>query len=281
MQSAPQFLSSRLKDRVAVVTGAAQGIGLAIAQRLAADGARVIFSDINIQLARCGARKSVNKGDVAAALYVDVRRLSSIRKLVRKTKALFGPIDILVNNAALQPIQDFFGVTESNWNNLMAVNLRGPFLCGQAVARQMKTRGGGVIINVVTTNSFTARPDMVPYAASKGGVTMLTRGMAVALSPLGIRVVEVAPGTTETPNSAGQLRNKSKVRELVERTPIGRIGTPEEVASVVAFLASDDASYMTGSTVFVEGGRMALSPTSKPLKHVKSTDLSRNRAAAP
>ncbi len=228
-----------------------------------------MLADINVALAERGARKVAGAGYSAAAAFVDVRRFASIRQLIRKTNAGFGPIDILVNNAALQPIQDFFKVTERDWNDLMAVNLRGPFLCGQVVAAQMKKRHSGVIINIVTTNSFTARPDMVPYAASKGGVSMLTRGMAAALSPLGIRVMEVAPGTTATPIQAAAMRQKAKVQELLSRTPIGRIGTPEDVAAAVAFLASDDAGYMTGSTVFVEGGRMALSPTSNPLKHVK------------
>lgn len=269
MPSTPQSSSRRLKDKVAVVTGAAQGIGLATAKRLAAEGAHVVFADINLALAKRELRKSLSMGYSGAAIFVDVRRLDSIHQLIRKTNALFGAIDILVNNAALQPIQDYFKVTQRDWDELMAVNFRGPFLCGQAVAAQMTKRKRGVIINITTTNSFTARPDMVPYAASKGGVTTLTRGMAAALSPLGIRVMEVAPGTTATPISIGSLRNKSKVRELLTRTPIGRIGVPDDVASVVAFLVSDDAGYMTGSTVFVEGGRMALSPTSKPLKHVK------------
>ena len=251
------------------MTGAAQGIGLATAERLAVEGAHVVFADINIERVKRELRKSLSMGYSGAAIFVDVRRLDSIHQLIRKTNALFGAIDILVNNAALQPIQDYFKVTERDWNDLMAVNFRGPFLCGQAVAAQMTKRKRGVIINITTTNSYTARPDMVPYAASKGGVTMLTRGMAAALSPLGIRVIEVAPGTTATPNSFGSLRDKAKVRTLLSRTPIGRIGVPDDVASVVAFLVSDDAGYMTGSTVFVEGGRMALSPTSKPLKHVK------------
>jgi glucose 1-dehydrogenase len=249
----------RRGDRVAIVTGAGQGIGFAIAQRLSREGTRVVLGDVDAAAVRRSARQIAREGGRAIAVHVDVRRCGSVVRFVNRAEARCGRVDILVNNAAVQPVHDFFQVTERAWDEVLDVNLRGPFLLSQEVARRwVAAKRRGVIINLASTNSVVARADMVPYAASKGGIAMLTRAMAVALAPHGIRAVAVAPGTIDTPNTRPALRDAARRRRILARTPIGRIGTPADIAGVVAFLASDDASYMTGTTVFVDGGRLAL-----------------------
>ncbi len=248
----------KLKDKVAIVTGAGRGIGLAIARRFAEEGAKVALGDIDRKAVEENARQIAREGGHALGVRVDVARKAELERFVERTIRTFGPVDILVNNAAYQPRQSsFFEIPEAEWDRIIDVNLKGPFLLSQLVARQMVGRGG-VIINLASVNSVVAHPDLVPYAASKGGISMLTKGMAVALAPYGIRVVAIGPGTIQTAATADLLKDPEALARVLSRTPLGRIGRPEEIAAVAAFLASDEAGYMTGTTVYVDGGRLAL-----------------------
>jgi len=249
----------RLHQRVAIVTGAANGIGLACARRFAAEGAKVVLADLD-QAA----------GDAAAAslpdarfVCTDVSRRADVDALVARTLEWHGRIDALVNNAGITHACEFLDVAEEDFDRVLAVNLKSMFLCGQAVARVMvRQRVHGAIVNMSSANAVMAIPNQVPYVVSKGGINQLTKVMAVALAAHGIRVNGIGPGTilTELAKKA-VLTNEDARRRILSRTPLGRCGEPEEVAAVAAFLASDDASYLTGQTIYPDGGRLALNYT--------------------
>jgi NAD(P)-dependent dehydrogenase (short-subunit alcohol dehydrogenase family) len=183
--------------------------------------------------------------------------------MIAATMDAFGQIDILVNNAGVTHAADFLDVTEDDFDRVMRINLKSMFLCGQAAARQMvKRQQGGCIINMSSVNSELAIPNQVPYVVSKGGINQLTRVMALNLAPHGIRVNGIGPGTILTELAKKAVLGSAEARRtILSRTPLGRCGEPEEVAAIAAFLASGDASYMTGQTLFVDGGRMALNYT--------------------
>ena len=248
----------KLADKVAIVTGATQGIGLACAQRLIGEGASVMLVDIKPE----GAQMAASLGAQARFFEADVSQKADVDAMVQATLDAFGRIDILVNNAGVTHAAEFLDLAEEDFDRVLRVNLKSMFLCGQAVARHMVTQGAGCIINMSSVNSTLAIPNQVPYVVSKGGVNQLTHVMSLSLAQHGIRVNGVAPGTilTELAKKA-VLASPEARRTILSRTPMGRCGEPEEVASVVAFLASDDASYMTGETLFVDGGRMALNYT--------------------
>ena len=248
----------RLAGRIAVVTGAARGIGRATAERLLAEGAKLVIADIDAPtLARTAAEIGTSANVLART--TDVTRKGEIDQLVATAVAHFGGIDIMVNNAGIAPVVDFLDVTEELLESVLSVNLKGAFYGTQAAARQMIAQGrGGVIINMSSINSGLANPTVAPYAISKGGLNQVTSTAAVAFAPHGIRVVGVGPGTIMTDMVAGAFVQSAGNHAILSRTPLGRYGQPEEVASVVAFLASDDASYMTGETVYVDGGRRVL-----------------------
>jgi len=248
----------KLRGRVAVVTGAAQGIGRACAERLLAEGANVVIGDINEQRLIETARE-IGAPDRVAALVADVSVKAQVDALVAKAVESFGRLDIMVNNAGICPIVPFLDVTEETYDKVLAVNLKGAFLGTQAAARQMIAQGeGGVIINMSSINSGLANPNVAPYAISKGGMNQVTGTAAVAFAPHGIRVVGVGPGTIMSEMVAGDFVNSAGHQAIMMRTPMGRYGQPEEVASVVAFLASDDASFITGETIYPDGGRRVL-----------------------
>jgi NAD(P)-dependent dehydrogenase (short-subunit alcohol dehydrogenase family) len=248
----------RLAGKVAVITGAARGIGRATAERLLSEGAKVVVSDIDVQQLNKTAAE-IGTADSVLALRADVSKKSEVIDLVEAAVSRFGGIDIMVNNAGIAPVVDFLDVTEELLSRVLDVNLKGAFYGTQAAARQMIHQGkGGVIINMSSINSGLANPTVAPYAISKGGMNQVTSTAAVAFAPHGIRVVGVGPGTIMTDMVAGAFVQSAGNHAILSRTPLGRYGQASEVASVVAFLASDDASYMTGETVYVDGGRRVL-----------------------
>ncbi len=244
-----------LKDKVALVTGAGTGIGQAIALRLGAEGAAVVA---NYSRSKEGADEVVEQltkaGGRAIAVQADVSSAADVSAMVERATKELGRIDVLVNNSGIETATPILDVTEAEWDLIMAVNLKGAFLCLQACGRVMRSQGGGSIVNVSSVHEDLPFPGYAPYAASKGGLRMLMRNAAVELAPLHIRVNNVAPGAIATPINRVEMADPAKVRALAEIVPLGRMGEPEEVAEVVLFLASDLSSYVTGSTYYVDGG---------------------------
>jgi len=252
----------RLQGKVAIVTGAARGIGLAIAKTFIAEGAKVALADV---LVDDTGREAAALGPSALAVPTDVGDAAQVRRLVAQTVERFGRLDVMVANAAVQAEIPFLDLTEAEFDRVIRVNLRGTFLCGQTAARHMVQTGTrGVIINLSSVNAVVAHAVLVHYAASKGGIAMLTKGMAVALAPHGIRVVAIGPGTVNTPINANFFSMPGMKERFLMRTPLGRIAEAEEIARVAVFLASDDASYVTGTTIYADGGRLALNGIMAP-----------------
>jgi NAD(P)-dependent dehydrogenase (short-subunit alcohol dehydrogenase family) len=253
-----------LKDTTAIVTGAARGIGLAIAKRFVAEGARVVLADV---LERDGAIEAKRLGAAAHFVPCDVGDATQAHNLVEAAgKAFGGDVDVLVNNAGIMHGAAFLELKETDFDRVLRTNLKGAFLVAQATARKMVAqveagKAPGAIINMSSVNATVAIADQIPYCVSKGGVAQLTRAMAIALAPHGIRVNAIGPGSIMTEMLSGVNADMDARRRLISRTPLGRIAEPDEVAAVAAFLASSDASYMTGQTVFVDGGRLALNYT--------------------
>ncbi|GJI95659.1 glucose 1-dehydrogenase [Rugamonas sp. FT107W] len=248
----------KLSNKVAIVTGATQGIGLACAQRLVAEGAKVMLVDIKPE----GASAAATLGDQARFFAADVSQKCDVDALVAATLAAFGRIDILINNAGVTHAADFLDLTEDDFDRVLRINLKSMFLCGQAVAREMVKQRSGCIINMSSVNAELAIPNQVPYVVSKGAINQLTKVMSLNLVTHGIRVNGIGPGTILTELAKQAVMASPEARHtILSRTPMGRCGEPEEVASIAAFLASDDASYMTGQTLYVDGGRLALNYT--------------------
>ena len=256
-----------LAGRVCVVTGGAQGIGEACIRRFARENAHVVIADVADERGMALARE-------VGGLYVhcDVGDKAQVDALVARTVAEHGRIDVLVNNAGIFKAADFLDVTEADFDAVLRVNLKGAFLVGQAVARVMasaEARTGisgsalrGSIINMSSVNAVLAIPTIASYNVSKGGISQLTRAMALALIDKGIRVNAVAPGTIATELAAKAVLTSDEAKaKIMSRTPMKRLGEPSEIADTVAFLASDAASYITGEIVVVDGGRMVLNYT--------------------
>jgi len=254
---------AELKDKVALITGAARGLGFAIAKRFIEDGAKVVLSDID---EKTGVEAAKSLGANAHFVACDVGDANAVDALVKAAVEKFGALDILVNNAGIVSPADFLDVKEADFDRVLRVNVKGSFLAGQAAAKQMvaQIKSGkkpGAIINMSSVNSVVALPNHAPYAVSKGGVAQLTRVMALSLAPHGIRVNAIGPGSIATDMLASVAKDPALKRKLLSRTPLQRIGRPEEIASIASFLASDDASYITGETIFADGGRLALNAT--------------------
>jgi NAD(P)-dependent dehydrogenase (short-subunit alcohol dehydrogenase family) len=249
-------------DRVAIVTGAAQGIGAACVQRLAAGGATVALWDVDAERGTALAESLLVQGRRAAFFRCDVSRKAEVEAALAATLAAFGRVDLLVNNAGIFRAAEFLDITEADWDAVIGVNLKGAFLVGQAVARAMAGSGGGAIVNMSSVNGVLAIPSIVSYNASKGGIDQLTRGMALALADRTIRVNAVAPGTIATELAKNAvLGSEAAKQRIMSRTPMRRLGEPDEIAGVVAFLLSDAASYLTGEIVYADGGRLTLNYT--------------------
>lgn len=249
----------RMQGKVAAITGAANGIGLAIAERFVKEGASVVMNDVNAEALKEAAdrlKMPHEAGD--ASLKADADRL------VARTVEAFGRIDVMVSNAGVTNTPaEFVDLPEEEFDRVLRINLKSQFLTGQAAARRMIAQGdGGVIINMSSVNSRLAIPTMTPYAVSKAGSTQLTNVMAISLGGHGIRVNAIGPGTilTELGRKAVLGDEAARLRAL-SRTPIRRFGEPEEIAGVAVFLATDDSSYITGQTIYPDGGRMGLNYT--------------------
>ncbi|MFN0264642.1 SDR family NAD(P)-dependent oxidoreductase [Tepidamorphus sp. 3E244] len=259
-----------LKGKCAIVTGAAQGIGRAVAERFARDGARVVIADVDDEAAETAAADIVKAGGEARAVKCDVASRLDIRNLVTRTLNWFDEIDVLVNNAGISHSADFLEIEDEDFDRVLAVNLRGSFLAGQAVARQMVKQveaGGepGAIVNMSSVNAVFALANQVPYSISKGGISQLTKVMALSLAPHGIRVNAIGPGSIMTEMLEKVVWSDPAARaKVLSRTPMGRVGEPREIASVAAFLASTEASYITGQTIYADGGRLPLNYTVEP-----------------
>jgi NAD(P)-dependent dehydrogenase (short-subunit alcohol dehydrogenase family) len=253
----------RLADRVALVTGAAEGIGVACAQAFAREGAQVFITDVNEDAGRREVLRLRSEGFPVSFAACDVSRKDQVESAIQAAVNEFGRIDVLVANAGIVHAAEFLDLKEEDFDRVIAVNLKGIFLAGQAAARQMVKQGeGGAIINMSSVNAVLAIPNQVPYVVSKGAINQLTKVMSLALAPHHIRVNAIGPGTilTDLARSA-VLGNKEAERKILSRTPLGRMGDPGEIAKVAVFLASDDASYVTGQTVYADGGRLALNYT--------------------
>ncbi len=253
-----------LDGRVAIVTGAAQGIGAACARRLAAEGAKVVLCDVADDAGSAGAEAINGGGGAARYVHADVGEPLDVRNLIAEALDAFGRVDVLVNNAGIVDDVPFLELKVDEFDRILRTNLRGAFLCGKAAAKQMVAQredgsdNPGAIVNLASINAVFGLPDHVAYAVSKGGIQQLTRSMAVALAPHGIRVNAVGPGTIETPLIADVVKTPEFRQTVLSRTPMGRIGQPDEIAAIVCWLASDQASYITGETIYADGGRLSL-----------------------
>ncbi|MER8961204.1 SDR family oxidoreductase [Mesorhizobium sp. M0701] len=250
------------KDKIVIVTGAARGLGLACAERFLADGAKVVMVDILENAVRSQAERL---GDNATWLTADLSEITQemAKGIVDKATDHFGGVDVLINNAGIIHFDDFVDFPEAAFDRVQRVNLKAPFLIGQAAARAMIVQGrGGSIVNMSSINAILAVPNSVAYAVSKGGITQLTAVMAVDLIRHNIRVNAIGPGTILTDMvKSSVLANEHQRHMILSRTPSGRCGDPAEIASVASFLASKDASYIVGQTIFADGGRLILNYT--------------------
>ena len=244
----------RLKDRTAIITGGARGIGRAIGERFIAEGARVMLADIDAEgLAQTAA--ALDCGHCPA----DVARKGDIDRLVQAAVAAFGHIDILVNNAGITHAANFLDLTEEDFDRVLAINLKSALFGTQRAAKLMQA--GGSIINMSSVNAVLGIPTQIPYAVSKGGLRQLTNVSALSLAPRGIRVNAIGPGTIMTDLARSIMTDKTVEHRMLSRTPLGRFGSPEEVASIAVFLACEDSSYVTGQTIYPDGGRLGLNYT--------------------
>lgn len=249
-------MSMRLEGKVAAVTGGDQGIGRAIVERLAAEGADVALC---YRANKAGADEVVaqvqKSGRKATAIQCDLAKVADGQRFIAEAVMQLGRVDILVNNAGLEKHADFWDVTEQDYDTVLNVNLKGPFFVTQAFVRhRMQAKGGGKVINVSSVHEELPFPHFTSYCASKGGIKMMTRNLSIELAPLGITINSIAPGAIETPINRALLNDPVKLKSVLENIPLKRLGKPEDVASVAAFLAASESDYVTGTTYFVDGG---------------------------
>lgn len=246
-----------LKDKVAIVTGGGQGIGAAIAQLFAENGAKVVIAEIDEEAGEEREAMLREKGLDVTFIKTDVADEESVKNMVKKTVELYGGVDILVNNAAIMSVKSIFERTLEEWERVIRVNLTGPYICSRYAAEEMIKRGGGVIINIASTRALMSEPDTEPYSASKGGLLALTHSLAISLAKYRIRVVAISPGWIETSRwKKSKLRSEPKLRPIDhEQHPAGRVGDPMDIAHICAFLADNEkAGFITGVNFVVDGG---------------------------
>jgi glucose 1-dehydrogenase len=247
--------SCRLTGKRAVITGAAQGIGKAIAERFAAEGAALLLADIDADGVQALAAVLGQQAIVA-----DVSRKAEVGAVIARAAELWGGLDILVNNAGITHACELDALEEDDFDRVFATNLKSALWATQGAARIMGP--GSAVVNMSSVNAVLAIPNQIPYAISKSAMKQLTNVTALALAPMGIRVNAIGPGSIETEMLAGILAEDAGARDrILSRTPLGRCGTPDEVASVALFLASEDSSYLTGQTIYPDGGRLGLNYT--------------------
>lgn len=250
-----------LQGKVAVVTGGSLGIGAGVVRRLAEEGVSVTLDyHIHSDAADAVATEIRNKGGKVLVVQADVSQVTGIQTIIAQTVQAFGRLDILVNNAGIEEPTSFLDVTEASFDRQIGVDLKGPYFAAQAATRQfLKQGGGGVIVNISSVHEDLPMVGNAVYCAAKGGLRMLTRTLATELARDKIRMVNIGPGAVATPINKATLDDPQKRAALIGEIPLNRIATPEDIAAAVAWLASDEASYVTGTTLFVDGGLMVYS----------------------
>ncbi|WP_260704650.1 SDR family NAD(P)-dependent oxidoreductase [Edaphobacter flagellatus] len=251
-------MAGRLAGKTAIVTGSSSGIGQSIAIRLASEGANIVVDYRNHPEGADATKQQIETvGAKAIVVHADVSKLADTQQLVDQAWQQFGGCDILVNNAGIERAADFWEVTEADYDAVLGINLKGAFFLTQAFVRRLRdAKRPGRIVNISSVHEDMAFPHFSTYCASKGAMRMLARNLAVELGPLGITVNNIAPGAIMTPINTSLLDDKPKLDALLKNIPLGRMGKPEEVAGLAAFLASDEAAYITGSTYVIDGGLM-------------------------
>jgi len=249
-----------LTNKVAIVTGARRGIGKGIALMLARAGAKVVVSDIDENECQKVVEEIKKIGSDGLAIKCDVTNRKEVEEMVKKTIEKFGKVDILVNNAGIAPFKPFLEMAEEEWDRVLAVNLKGYYLCAQAVAKEMIKKGWGRIINIASVAMGQVGigfPNLTHYCASKGGIVALTETLALELTPKGINVNVVSPGVIATEMAKPVIEDEKTKQAILARIPKGRVGQPEDIAAAVVFLASEEADYISGATLVVDGGWLA------------------------
>ena len=247
-------MTGRLSGKRAVITGAAQGIGKAIAEAFLAEGAELLLADVDAERLAATASELGQEG-----LVIDVSRKAEIERLFARVAARWGGLDILVNNAGVTHAAELDDLTEDDFDRVFAINLKSALWATQAAARLMQP--GSAIVNMSSVNAVLAIPNQIPYVVSKAALKQLTNVTALALAPRGIRVNAIGPGSIMTEMLAGIMNDSAAEDRILSRTPLGRCGQPAEVAAVAVFLASSESSYITGQTIYPDGGRLGLNYT--------------------
>ena len=246
----------KLEGKVALVTGSSQGIGAAIAVRLAQEGADIVINYHSHPEEADGVKAQVvAAGRRAIAVGADLGNVASVNQLIADSVAGLGQLDLLVNNAGVEKNASFWDVTEHDYDLVLNTNLKGPFFATQAFVKHLQSRNSpGKIINISSVHEELPFPHFTSYCASKGGMKMVTRNLSIELAPLGITINNVAPGAIETPINTKLMNDPEKLKALLDNIPLARLGKPNDVSSAVAFLASSDADYITGTTLVIDGG---------------------------
>jgi NAD(P)-dependent dehydrogenase (short-subunit alcohol dehydrogenase family) len=258
MMQPAEWHMRRFAGKGVLVTGGASGIGLETARRFLSEGAIVLVADRNAAALDNVLPRLGEVGTEVRTCLVDVRSASAVQAMVEEARTWLPRLDVLINNAGIAVSEHFLEISEESWDQIVDINLKGMFLVGQAAARLMVEQGGGgAIVNMASTNGLVGEEKLAHYNASKGGVVLLTKSMAIDLAPHGIRVNAVGPGFIRTPLTEGAYTDDAYFQDYARhKIPLGRVGKPEEVAAVFAFLASDDASFITGETIVVDGGQL-------------------------